>query len=243
VKHKLERGEPVVTVAGIFNPDLVEFFGGMGFDGVWFEGEHGPVEFRDLPDLSRACDLWGMTSIARVNLNLPGVIYRSFDHGVQGIAVPHVDTVDDARAVVHASKFRPMGMRGMASNRQGIGVDRHEFFDKANDETLVIILIEHVDSLDYLDDYLKIEGIDVFFVPGGDLSQSMDRPTGHPDVVRVMEETNARIVAAGRNAGGVALDADVEMYLEQGVRFLMAPWQQWASAGAEAFLRTVADAG
>ena len=233
----------MVTVAGIFNPDLVEFFGAMGFDGVWFEGEHGPVEFRDLPDLSRACDLWGMTSIARVNLNLPGVIYRSFDHGVQGIAVPHVDTVKDAKAVVDAAKFRPMGMRGMASNRQGIGVDSHEFFDKANDETLVIILIEHVDSLDYLDDYLKIEGIDVFFVPGGDLSQSMDRPTGHPDVVKVMEETNARIVAAGRNAGGVALDADVEMYLEQGVRFLMAPWQQWAKAGANAFLRKVADAG
>jgi len=227
----------------MFNPDLVEFFGGMGFDGVWFEGEHGPVDFGDLPDLSRACDLWGMTSIARVNLNLPGVIYRSFDQGVQGIAVPHADTVEDARSVVDAAKFRPLGNRGMSVSRQGIGVDRQEFVDKSNDETLVIVLIEHVDSLDYLDDYLKVEGIDVIFVPGGDLSQSMDRPLGHPEVVKVMEETNARIVAAGRNAGGVVSDADVEMYLEQGVRFLMVSWQQWATAGANAFLRKVADAG
>ena len=64
--------------------------GPMGFDGIWLEGEHGGVDYGDIGDLTRACDLWGLTSIARVNLNLPGVIYRTLDVGAQWICVPHV---------------------------------------------------------------------------------------------------------------------------------------------------------
>ena len=67
-----------------------------------------------------------MTSIVRVNLNLPGVIYRTLDQGAQGIVMPHVDTAEQAQAVVRASKFQPIGARGMISNRQGIGVE--DFF-------------------------------------------------------------------------------------------------------------------
>ena len=92
VKRKLENGEVALLVQGELTPDLVEFFGPMGFDGIWIEGEHGPVDFADIRDFTRAADLWGMTSVARVNLNLPGVIYRTLDQGAQAICVPHVNT-------------------------------------------------------------------------------------------------------------------------------------------------------
>ena len=79
VKHKLERGEVANVVSGYMTPHLVEFFGNLGFDGAWIEAEHGPVDYGEIGPYSRACDLWGMTSIVRVSLNLPGVIYRTLD--------------------------------------------------------------------------------------------------------------------------------------------------------------------
>ena len=53
VKAKLMRGEPATVVAGTITPDLIEFFGNLGFDGVWLEAEHGPVDYGDIGDLSR----------------------------------------------------------------------------------------------------------------------------------------------------------------------------------------------
>ena len=140
VKRKLENGEVALCLQGELTPDLVEFFGPIGFDGIWIEAEHGPIDFADIRDFTRAADLWGLTSIARVNLNLPGVIYRTLDQGAQGIVVPHVNTADEARAVVNASKFAPIGSRGSYTSRQGIGVE--DYFQNANDEVLTMILIE-----------------------------------------------------------------------------------------------------
>ena len=91
-KHKLERGEPVVCLSGNNSTDMIDQLGPLGFDAIWLEGEHGPVDYGDIPDLTRACDLWGMTSVVRVNRNNEGIIYRTFDLGAQGIVVPHVNT-------------------------------------------------------------------------------------------------------------------------------------------------------
>ena len=87
-KHKLERGETVVCLSGNNSTDMIDQLGPLGFDAIWLEGEHGPVDFGDIPDLTRACDLWGMTSVVRVNQNNEGIIYRTFDLGAQGLVVP-----------------------------------------------------------------------------------------------------------------------------------------------------------
>ena len=67
VKQKLDRGEPAF-VGGMFtHADDIDSFGPVGFDGIWLEGEHGGVDAADLGNLTRACDIWGMTSVVRVN--------------------------------------------------------------------------------------------------------------------------------------------------------------------------------
>ena len=142
MKRKQAEGGVATVVGGVGGSntgDMIENLGALGFDGAWIETEHGPFDYKDLPDLTRACDLWGMTSVVRVALNLPGVIYRTMDVGAQGIVVPHVDTVEDARAVVDAGKFAPIGHRGNYTSRQGYGVD--DYLTKANDETLLVVLI------------------------------------------------------------------------------------------------------
>ena len=77
VKAKLNNGEVSVVLSGHMTPDIVDWLGPLGFDGVWIEGEHGPVDYKDIPDLTRAADIWGMTSVVRVNQNVPGVIYQN----------------------------------------------------------------------------------------------------------------------------------------------------------------------
>ena len=88
--------------------DFLEVLGQLGFDAVLLESEHGPVDFGDLPEMTRACDLWGVTSVVRFHVNMPGVIYRTLDVGAVGVMVPHVNTAEEARAVVDAG-WRPHG--------------------------------------------------------------------------------------------------------------------------------------
>ena len=243
IKRKLERGEVAVVLSGNTTPDMVEFFGTLGFDGVWVEGEHGPIDFADIPDITRACDLWGMTSVVRVNANEPGIIYRTLDVGAQGIVVPHVNTADEARAVVDAAKFAPLGQRGNFTSRQGLGVA--DYVHKANDQTLVIILIEDIIAVNNLSEILEVDNIDVFFVAPGDLAQSMGHlgQVSHPEVQSTIDGALAQIKAAGRTSGALANDSNIESLIEKGATFFMTGWAPWAAAGSRSFLGKVAGAG
>lgn len=239
-KHKLQRGGIVTAVSGLSSPDVIDFLGPVGFDAIWIEGEHGPVDFADIPDMTRACDLWGTTSVVRVNLNLPGVIYRTLDVGAQGIVVPHVNTADEARAVVDGAKFHPLGNRGNFTSRQGYGVS--DYASKANDETLVVVLIEDIIAIDNLADILTVDHIDVFFVAPGDLAQTMGflGQAEHPEVVAAVESAIKQIVAAGRVAGAMVSDSNVEARISVGARFLLSAWGPWLEAGARNYLTKVA---
>ena len=242
VKAKLNRGEVSVVLSGQLTPDIVDWLGPLGFDGVWIEGEHGPVDYKDIPDLTRAADIWGMTSVVRVNQNVPGVIYRTLDVGAQGIVVPHVNNREEAEAVVKAGKFAPIGERGMFGSRQSYGVDN--YFAEANDQSLLVVLIEDIVAVNNLDEILAVDDIDVFFVAPSDLAQSMGHigQIGHPDVAAVIDGALEKIAASGRNPGALATDDNVEAFIEQGVKFLMTGWPAWAAAGASAFQAKVAAA-
>ena len=187
-KNNLNEGKIVSVPMGPLNGDLIEHFGPLGFDAIWLEGEHGPVDFNNIPDLTRACDLWNMTPIVRVHQNEPATIYRTFDLGAQGITVPHVNTKKEALSVVDSGKFAPLGHRGSFTSRQGIGVKN--YYSQANDPTMLIILIEDIVAVNNLDEILEVENIDVFFVAPGDLAQTMGYPgeAGRTEVKKVVAE-------------------------------------------------------
>ena len=77
----------MTAISGPHTSDIIDFLGQFGFDAIWIEAEHGPVDYADIPDMTRACDLWDMTSIVRVNQNVDGIIYRTLDVGAQGVVV------------------------------------------------------------------------------------------------------------------------------------------------------------
>lgn len=239
VKEKLEAGGIATILMGLVNADMIDMVGPLGADGAWIESEHGATDFADISDLTRACDLWGMTSVTRVNSNNEGLIYRTLDRGAQGVVVPHVNTRQEAEAVVQAAKFAPIGRRGMTTSRQGYGVPG--YFTKANDRTFVGVLIEDIVAVENLDSILKVDNIDVFFVAPHDLAQSMGyiADLDNREVKRTIDEALTRIVRAGRVAGTLATDDNVEHFINLGVRLFTVSTAAWLMSGARAFLQKV----
>ncbi len=236
VKQRLDAGEPAFAVGGFYDSDSIDQFGPNGFDAIWLEGEHGNVDFRDIGDYTRACDIWGLTSVVRINMNEPGVIYRTLDRGAQGLVLPHVNTREEAERFVDAAKFAPIGNRGLFTSRQGYGVQ--EYYRVANDHTLLVVLIEDIIAVENLDEILKVDHVDVFFVAPSDLAATMGHigSFDHPDVQSVIDDALARIRQAGRNAGALATDDNVVKYLNAGVKFMLTNVGPWIQSGAANFL-------
>ena len=239
IKRQLQAGQTAIAVSGHHNADMIDFLGQFGFDGVWLEGEHGPVDWDAIGDMSRACDLWGMASVTRVNNNDPGTIMRALDRGTMGVVVPHVNSREAAEQAMKSAKYAPVGYRGMFGGRQSFGVP--DYFQHANDQTLIVVLIEEIEAVNNLAEILTVDDIDVFFVAPADLAQTMGHIGNHthPDVQAIIDKALAQIIAAGRTAGTLATDDNVARYRDAGVRFFLTGWTNWVSQGAKAFLQRV----
>ena len=242
IKQKLAQGQAVTILGGLNNAEVVEAMGPLGFDGAWIECEHGPITWEQVANMSRACDLWGMTSVCRVNNNEPWLITRTLDVGAQGIVVPHVNNLAEARQAAQSAKYNMdnnNGYRGMGGGRQSFGVTNYH--RKANEESLVIVLIEESQAVDNLPEILTVDGIDVFMVVPGDLAQSMGH-TGqpsHPDVQATLRRGIAQVVAAGKHTGSTASEDNVADLYNIGARLFLTSWQPWIARGASQYLSKV----
>jgi 4-hydroxy-2-oxoheptanedioate aldolase len=243
VKRVLREGGCATVLGGINNPEIMDYMGQFGFDGMWIETEHGSASWEQVAHMSRACDLWGLTSVCRVNSNEPWLITRTLDVGATGIVVPHVNNREEAERAARSAKYAPAGYRGMYTGRQSYGVA--DYYRRSNEETLVVALIEETRGVDKLDEILTVDNVDVYFIAPSDLAQTMGY-TGqpnHPAVLAVVDKCISRIVAAGRVAGALVTEETVESYVGKGARFFLTSWQPWVGQGARRFLSRVAAKG
>jgi len=197
----------------------------------------------DVELMAMACDAAGITPIARPRTNAASDIQSVMDRGVAGVQVPHVNSADDARRAVAAVKFGPGAGRGLAAgtrpDRWGLGVRMPDFTAQANAQSLVCVQLEHAEAIRNLDAVLAVEGIDVFFIGPSDLSQSMGFPGDPkaPPVARAIDETLARIVAAGRVPGMPATAETVAEAVSKGCRYVYTHLPRLIGAGAAGFLK------
>jgi 4-hydroxy-2-oxoheptanedioate aldolase len=252
-KRKLRAGQPVLApnlgANSVPDMDTLEMLAGQGlFDMAWVEMEHGPWTWAELSEVSRVCDICGISSAVRVNVNEPAVISRVLDRGIQGVLVPHVNNREEAERAVSGALYPPAGIRGMGAGRQAFGIDRGPTSDwvrKMNDEVFVMVLLEERDVLkgDRLKEILEVPGIDVFFVGPGDLSLSMGpQHAGQmfsPEVQGVVRDALKTIIASGRTAGTLVNDANVGEFLDMGVRFLRYSAHTYMQSGLKEFQKKV----
>ena len=247
VKTKLEQGQVATVAVGLNDPDTIEFLGQFGFDGMWIETEHAPTTWDQVAHQSRACDLWGMTSICRVMNNDTALITRTLDAGCTGIAVPHVRTKAEAEHMAKSAKYAPMGYRGMGGGRQSFGVT--DYHAEANEKTLTVAFIEDIEAIDNLPEILTVEHIDVFMVAPADLGASMGiiwrfgREPAPAPVAEAIDRGISTIVDAGKVAGHVITTETVGAMYDKGVRFMLSPWQPWLGRGASEYMAEVAKLG
>jgi 4-hydroxy-2-oxoheptanedioate aldolase len=242
LKQKLADGQPATVIAPFAtSAGLVELLGHMGFDGVFLDGEHGPPGWEAIEDMVRAAELTGMTSIVRLDHNDGGTITRALDRGVGGIQMPHINTAAEAEALVKHAKYAPLGHRGWSGWRSALGEDMATYAQRANEHTLLAVMLEEVAALDNLAEILRVEHIDVFFVAPGDLAQSMGIPGRADDarVVSAVDDAIRQIRSAGRTAGTLTTPATLEHYLGLGVTFLYVGLQSLLGPAATAFVKRV----
>lgn len=242
-KRKLRNGE---TVYGCFmrqaEPSLAEFIAMQGMDFIIFDGEHGSLEARDLEGLSRACELHGVTPIARPSTNQPSVILRFLDAGAHGIQVPWVNTPAEVEQAVQSAKYGPRGLRGLAGSRQGgwgLTEPLGEYTQRANRETMVIIHIETAAAAAAVADYVAIDDVDVLFIGPTDLSHSLGHPgnPGHPDVVRVMDQVTEVVVASDKSLGiFVGTRQSAADWRGKGARYIATGLEGIIKQGIQAYL-------
>ena len=240
LKQKLKTREISLISGNHDSSDLVEFTGALGvFDAVWIDMQFGGVTVERLGDLSRAADLSGMSSLVRVGANDPTLIAHVLSTGVQGVIVPRIKTKADAESAVEAAKFPPEGLRPASGGRRSYGRGAYGDHNAANDETIVSVMIEDVKAIENLDEIVRVPHIDMFFVAHYDLALSMGlgSKVDSPALVDAYDRAVKAIVEAGRVAGGVVKEGELDKYLGLGVRCLKLPlWQNLYATGARGYI-------
>ena len=176
----------------IDSPWLIELIGYTGFEFVLLDGEHGMVNYH-LPELILAADAVGITPIVRVPLHERGSIINALEAGAGGVCIPMVNTAGEARYLVKEVKFPPLGMRGV-SNVSRAGnygtIPAEEFGAKANEETLLIVMLETVKAFENAEAIAQVPGVDLVLIGPSDFAQSIGFPgqPGHPEVEKALVE-------------------------------------------------------
>jgi len=244
IKAKFTAGEPAFGCSIMIpSPQIVEMAGHAGFDWVLIDMEHGTITLETAELMIMAAEAVGITPIVRPPSNSSADITAAMDRGAGGVQVPHVNTAEDARRAVAAVRFGPGDQRGLASgtrpDRYGLAEAMPDFVERSNAESLVCIQLEHGSAIDNLDGLLGVDEVDVFFVGPSDLSQSMGHP-GNPNaepVKRAIEQTLAKIVAAGRTPGMPAGSNNIGDVLDRGVHYIYTHLPKLLKTGSTEFLR------
>jgi 2-keto-3-deoxy-L-rhamnonate aldolase RhmA len=159
---------------------IAEIMCNAGFDWLVVDLEHTTISLEQAGEMIRTIELSGVSSLVRLTSNDENQIKRVMDAGAQGIVVPMVKGAADARRAVAATRYPPLGTRGVGLARaQEYGAKFEEYLAWQSDINLgpvVVVQIEHVDAVANLKEILNVDGIDAFIIGPYDLSCSMGIP-------------------------------------------------------------------
>ncbi|MFN8372992.1 MAG: aldolase/citrate lyase family protein [Anaerolineae bacterium] len=186
VLAKLRAGQPVrLAMLGNFIPAFVAYAAHSGYDGIWLDLEHRPMDSREVQAMLAFFHLYDIDCVLRSPTREKGQLYRYFEDGAAGLIIPHVSDVQSARELVQKTKFPPVGDRGLEgrSLEGNFGLDtvntRDVLVEHALRETFLILQIETPQGLAAVDEIAAIPGVDGLYVGPSDLRiRMLHQPEG-----------------------------------------------------------------
>jgi 4-hydroxy-2-oxoheptanedioate aldolase len=177
VKQAWSRGETVVGGwLQIPSGYSAEVMSKAGYDALTVDLQHGVQDYQSLVACFQAMTLQGPVPMARVPFNEPGMIGKALDAGAMGIICPMVNTPEEARALVAAMRYPPLGARSHGPIRAGVYGEAGTYYKTANDDVICMPMIETAQAIRNIDAILDVPGIDAVYVGPGDLGLSMGLP-------------------------------------------------------------------
>lgn len=219
------------------DPYLAEVSATAGFDWLLVDGEHAPNDIRSMLAALQAIAPYRSQPVVRAVSGGTALIKQLLDIGAQNLLIPMVDTAEQARALVSATRYPPQGIRGVGSavGRASRWSARADYLDAADGEVCLLVQAETVTALKNLEAICDVEGVDGVFIGPADLSASMGfrgKP-GAPEVQAAIEDAIRRIVASGKAAGILTGDNKLaRRYLELGATFVATGVDVLVYAGA-----------
>jgi 2-dehydro-3-deoxyglucarate aldolase len=221
-RRRLLAGERLIGCwLSLGSPITTEVVGVAGFDWLLLDLEHAPNDVLSLIPQLMALKDSPSAPVVRPPWNDTVIIKRLLDAGCHNFLIPFVETADQARAAVAATRYPPQGVRGVSvsqrSNRYGSVPD---YFGRINDQIAMIVQIESRAGVAAAAGIAAVEGIDCLFVGPSDLAAAFGHlgNPNHPEVQEAIAAVHAAARAAGKASGILApAEADARRYLEMGL--------------------------
>ena len=207
------------------DPYMAEVSATAGFDWLLVDGEHAPNDLRSTLAALQAVAPHAAQPVVRAVQGDTALIKQLLDIGAKNLLVPMVDTAEQARALVSATRYPPRGIRGVGSavGRASQWSARSDYLDVADEEVCLLVQAETVTALSNLAEICGVDGIDGVFIGPADLAASMGHrgQPGHPEVQAAIEAAMRTIVASGKAAGTLTSDQKLaRRYLQLGCTFV-----------------------
>ena len=205
LKQKLRRRELTIGswLSWGFSP-ITEVMATSGFEWLVVDMEHTAIDYSEAQQMIQTIDLAGCVPLVRVGDNDPLIIKRVLDCGAHGILVPMINSEEEARRAVDAAYYPPKGNRGVGLSRaQSYGIGFNAYRERALEQTVVIVQIEHIRGVENLDAILSVDGVDGFIIGPYDLSGSLNQPGNfdHPDVQEALNRVKAVMKDSAKPGG------------------------------------------
>jgi len=227
VKALLKAGKPAIGAATMLpSPPAAEILAQAGFDWLWIDMEHAPVNLETAHRMIQATQGTETAPIVRVPWNLHWLAKPVLDMGAMGVVMPQVSSKQEALDAVQAVRYPPEGVRGLSPGFAALrwGLSMPEYLKIANNEIMAILLIEHIEAVNHIDEILTVPGVDLIFVGPGDLSASMGLlgQTTHARVEDAIQKVLAATKKAKVPAGILAVTPDdANRRIQQGFQFIL----------------------
>ena len=200
LKARLAAGERLLgALLRLGSEELVEMVAVSGFDFVLLDTEHGPADVTELRRHLVLAETHGVPVLVRVGSSEPAQVLRVLDAGAEGVVAPHVDTVEQAVALVASAHYPPVGVRGFATyGRAGAYglVEPAEHLRRAAEETLVFGMVESPAGVRAAPAIAAVPGLDGIMVGIADLRAAST--ADDPDPAASLAQVHGVLAAAGR---------------------------------------------